>query len=306
VVLFTSDDHTERYAAEAHEQLATRLPPTFRRFPTNYGPPDEHGVRLLEPADGPPIAHRVEVLALPRFLDEFLGFDPRAGVSSADWLFTPSQRLLEMTSGAVFDDPSGLITAVRAALAWYPHDVWLFLIARQWQRIAQEEAFVGRCAEAGDEAGSRIIAARIVRDLMRLCFLLERRYAPYAKWLGTGFERLACADELSDHLERALTADDYNRLEDALASAYECMAGLHNALGITARVDERVRSYYGRPYLVLGADRFADATLASIDHDYLASVAHIPGSIDQLVDNTHVLTDPTAWRRVRGAYVDDA
>ena len=109
----------------------------------------------------------------------------------------PQQPLLEVTAGGVFHDGLGELIPMREKLAWYPHDVWLYLLASQWMRIAQEEPFVGRCAEAGDELGSRIVAGRIVRDLMRLCFLIERRYAPYSKWLGTAFARLDCASELA-------------------------------------------------------------------------------------------------------------
>ena len=64
------------------------------------------------------------------------------------------------------------------------------MLAAQWTWVAQEEAFVGRAVEVGDELGSRVMAARVVRELMRLCFLLERAYAPYSKWLGSAFARL--------------------------------------------------------------------------------------------------------------------
>ena len=59
----------------------------------------------------------------------------------------PQQRLLEITRGAVFHDPRGELAAVRDALAWYPDDVWYYVLACQWHRIGEEEAFVGRCAE---------------------------------------------------------------------------------------------------------------------------------------------------------------
>ena len=98
---------------------------------------------------------------------------------------------------------------VRSKLEWYPKDIWLWLLACQWRRIAQEEAFVGRTAEVGDELGSRILTARIVRDLMRLCFLIERRYAPYSKWLGSAFRNLRMAPRLVSYLEAALKATDY-------------------------------------------------------------------------------------------------
>ncbi|MEX2225894.1 MAG: DUF4037 domain-containing protein [Dehalococcoidia bacterium] len=232
-----------------------------------------------------------------------LGFDPRNGMSTADWLFTPTKRLLEMTAGDVFEDRRAMLTPVRAGLAWYPHDVWLFAIARQWQRISQQEAFVGRSAEAGDEIGARIVTARIVRDLMRLCFLFERRYAPYGKWLGTAFSHLACAGDLAPLFEQALEAANYDDPEAALASAYERVAAMHNALGITLSLDPRVRPYYGRPYSVLRADRFAAATLDALDPAFRASVDHIPGIIDQIVDNTDILENPESWRAVREADV---
>lgn len=109
-----------------------------------------------------------------------------------------------MTAGEVFHDDAGELTDVREWLTWYPDDVWRYLLRCAWRRIGQEEAFVGRAAEVGDELGSRIVAARLARDLMRLGFLLERRYAPYAKWLGSAFARLDAAHEVRPALERAL------------------------------------------------------------------------------------------------------
>ncbi|WP_202870597.1 DUF4037 domain-containing protein [Kribbella sp. VKM Ac-2571] len=85
---------------------------------------------------------------------------------------------------------------VRDALAWYPDQIWRWTLACQWSRIAQEEAFVQRTHEVGDELGSRVVAARLVRDLMRLAMLQARTYAPYSKWLGTAFARLGHPDGL--------------------------------------------------------------------------------------------------------------
>ena len=47
-----------------------------------------------------------------------------------------------------------------------------------------------------------MVAARLVRDLMRLSFLLERRYAPYSKWLGSAFAKLDSHAEIGTALER--------------------------------------------------------------------------------------------------------
>jgi Domain of unknown function (DUF4037) len=51
-------------------------------------------------------------------------------------------------------------------------------------------------AEIGDELGSRLVAARLAQDAVRLYFLQERRYASYGKWLGSAFARLNAAVEV--------------------------------------------------------------------------------------------------------------
>ena len=167
-------------------------------------------------------------------------------------------------------------------LQWYPDDVWLWLLACQWRRIDQEEPFVGRTAEVGDELGSRVIAARLVRELIRLAFLLERRYAPYSKWLGTAFRRLDAHEEVGPALATALTAGDYSARENALTSAAEALARRHNALGITEPVDPHARLFHNRPFRVLGSGRFVDACLARVEDPWLRSLPLV-GGIDQLV-----------------------
>ena len=146
----------------------------------------------------------MEVFGLSGWLTWRLGFDPRQGVTVRDWLATPWQRLAEVTAGAVFHDGTGELTRARAALSWYPRDVWRYLLSCQWSRIAEEEAFPGRCAEAGDELGSAVVTARLARDLMRLWLLMNRRYPPYSKWLGRAFARVPGSAGLGASLTAAL------------------------------------------------------------------------------------------------------
>jgi len=167
--------------------------------------------------------------------------------------------------------------------------VWLWLLACQWRRIEQEEAFVGRTAEVGDELGSRIVAARVARELVRLCFLIERTYAPYSKWLGTAFAQLTCAAEVGPALERALAATDYPTREAGLVGAYGAVARQFNELAVTDPVDPTVRSFHGRPFLVVHAERFSAACVAAItDADLRARP--LTGAIDQFVDSTDILS----------------
>ena len=227
--------------------------------------PAEHlGWPTVIGSDIRPFQQYVVVHTVGQWCRERLGFDPRAGITTEDWLAVSQQRLLELTAGRVFHDGLGDLTAIRDALAWYPHDVWLHLLADRWARIGEEEAFVGRTAEVGDDLGSRLVTARLAGELMHLCFLFERRYAPYSKWFGTAFHRLEAAATVGPALEAALAAATYPDREKALVQACEDVARRHNALGITRPEEPTVRQFHERPFLVLWAGRFADACRQAI------------------------------------------
>ncbi len=272
--------------------VSQALPATFRGWPVRFG------------WDDVAVDHHVAVVAPGPWLASRLGVDPTNTLTHLDWLSMPHERLAEVTRGPVFRDDSGALTTVRSRLAWYPDQVWLYLLASQWRRISQEEAFVGRAAEAGDELGSRLVAARLVRDLMRLCFLIERRYPPYMKWFGSAFDELSLAAELRPVFERTLSASDYAAREAALVIAYRTIGERQNALGLMPPVDAEPRGYYGRPFVVSAATEFVAACMAAIDDPWLATRAPV-GSVDQWVDSTDVLAHPARARAVAAALVAD-
>lgn len=284
-----------RHAARIRHVLAEHLPKTFLGHPTNFAPTGEsRDIRVMRLTDGP-VHHRVEVTGTSTWFTDTLGFDPAQGITPADWLALPTQLLAEVTAGAVFHDGLHTLTPLRRALRWYPHDVWLYVLACQWQRIAQEEAFVGRCGEVGDELGSAVTAARLARDLMRLCLLMDRRYPPYGKWLGSAFARTAAGPRLSPVLTAALATTDWHTRERHLAHAYEIVAHQHNQLRLTDRVARGTRAYHSRPFQVLRADRFTAALTARITDPSLKDLPPI-GAVDQFVDSTDVLSRPELAR----------
>ncbi|MGP3970357.1 DUF4037 domain-containing protein [Streptomyces sp. 6N223] len=297
-LFLTAGDHA-RHGADIHRLLALRLPKRVRGWPTHFqesdNPLDPSGI--MRPTDGP-VNHRVGVDDVDGWLARQLGLRSAAAAaepSVREWLAMPQQRLAEATGGAVFHDGLGTLTAARRRLAWYPEQVWRYLLACQWQRVSQEEAFVGRCAEVGDDIGSAVVAARLVRDLMRLCLLLERRYAPYGKWLGSAFAQLPVAASLTPSLRGALAAVDYRDREAHLCDAYEAVASLQNAAGLISPVDPKRRPYHSRPFLVLHAERFADALARTVTDPGLRELPLV-GGVDQWADSTDLLDQPRAVR----------
>jgi hypothetical protein len=162
-----------------------------------------------------------------------------------------------------------------------------------------------RAGYVGDELGSALIGSRLVRDIMNLCFLIERQYAPYPKWFGTAFKQLDCAGDLAPALWRAQCAPTWQEREAALCQGYVYLARMHNRLGITEQISETVSNFYGRPFQVIYGGRFAAALCGRIADQEVRKVAvrRLIGSIDQWSDSTDIRSDP-AWRQIlRGLYL---
>ena len=302
LLLFLDDEDRAALGSQITDALAKHLSTTFRGYSTNFAKADANSVRWMVSGEAGRIDHHVYIHTVSGFVRLMLNVEPTQTLDSVDWLLMSQQKLLEITSGEVFHDGLGALVPLRKTLAWYPRDVWLFMMAAGWYRIAQEEHFVGRCGEDGDDLGSRLVAGRIVRDLMRLCLLMERRYAPYSKWLGTALSHLACGPRLNPILHAVMSASSWQDRETHLSAAYEAVARMHNALGVTEPLDPSTMQFYERPYRVLGAGRFAKALSDAIGDDELKSIyaaANGIGAVDQFVDSTNLLGRADICARLR-------
>lgn len=290
-----------RDAFDAH---ARRLVEAFTQaVPTRFcGEPIGWRARPHPPANNAEAAgaleHGLEFHTLEGRLEASFATGSVDKLEPVQWLGFAEQKLLAFTAGAVFHDDDGRLTQARRQLAYFPNDVWLYKIACQWRRIAEEQAFVGRAGQVGDDIGSRVIAARLVRDVMRMGFLLERRYAPYSKWLGTAFSRLPIAEALHPFIVQALVAAEWKEREAALASAYLELTRKQNALGV-ARFEAVIGPFHDRPFTVINADAAIASAMAAIVDDTIRSWP-ILGSVDQVSDLTPLLESAGLSQRMMG------
>lgn len=226
----------------------------------------------------------VEVHTVRDYFLEKLAFDVNAELTPWDWLTFPESILRQHTAGGMFHDELGL-EAVRGRLAYYPDDLWRYLMITAWWRVHPEMNLVGRTGYVGDELGSAVIGAQLVQDLMHLCFLVERTYAPYRKWFGTAFSRLSCGATVAPLLREVLRAESWQQREHALTAAYRAVGELHNRLGITKPVELGVEQLCGRPFKVVWGD-FIGALFADIqDPEVLRIFERWPvGGIEQVRD----------------------
>jgi hypothetical protein len=305
VMLFLKERDHAAYAGAISEMLRHKLPYEFRGYPTGFSDPDpnDSGVQHLQHTQSGPINHRVDLLTMRGFIRDYLNFDIDQPLEAADWLTFPQQKLRTLTAGAVYHDGIGLEDG-RARFAWYPRDAWLYLLVAGWARIGQEEHLMGRAGLVGDELGSALMGSRLVRDVMRLAFLMERQYAPYPKWFGTAFKGLACAKTLADPLFKAQTAPTWQEREEHLVDAYEIIARMHNGLGITDPLPEKARQFFGRPFRVIALHGFSDALIAQIQDPAVQQIAQRRpiGSVDLFSDSTDLLEDRDRRPQLRALY----
>lgn len=305
VMLFLPEDDSH-HAGDISEMLRHRLPRSFRGYSTNFTAPDpeDNGTQLLQAVEQGPVNHRVEIHTLKAYCQAYLGIDPDETLTPVHWLTMPGQKLRSMTAGMVCHDGPGELTGLRERLAYYPQDLWFYLLAAGWARVAQEEHFLGRTGYVGDELGSRLIAGRLVHDLMNLCFLMEKQYAPYSKWFGTAFSRLACGPRLTPIFHEVLAAPGWQEREEHLCRACEIVAAMHNALGITDPLPAQVSPFFDRPFRVIHAGAFAAAIKQLIhDEDVRRIAAHTDiGAVEQFSTSTDLLSSASLCTRLRSLY----
>ena len=304
LILFLRKEDGSVLSQAVDEALRQGLPVQFSGYSTNFTPsnPNDNGVRLPQLLEKGPVNHMIEITTVEDFGRRELGINPFSAFTPQDWMVFEEQRLLSLTRGQVFYDGLAQLSLLREKLAYYPRDVWLYLLAAEWQKISQEEAFVGRAGEVGDELGSCLVASRLVQSLMRLGFMMERQYIPYSKWFGTGFSRLACAPNLLPALQGVLSAADWLEREKYLCQAYTLAAEMHNALGITPPVATQPSLYHERPFRVIHGDEIAAQIKQAIRDERVLSLPPDIGSVNQLLVSVDVLTDRALRQKLRVLY----
>ena len=299
--IFLGEKDNKKYSKSIDAFLGLNLPTEIRGFPINFGHHDDGSI-VMQLSDDRPLNHGIKIVTIRDYFERYLTVNPLEKMSPIDWVVLPEQRLRSIAGGRIFHDGIGQLQPIMKKLSYYPNDVWLYLLSAQWRRIAQEEHFMGRCGQVGDELGSRVVGSRLVSDIMKLCFLMEKQYAPYIKWFGTGFSQLKSAGVLTPILMRVFEATSWKNREEHLVRAYEIVAGMHNDLGITEPMKAKVSSFHNRPFLVIRADDFAEAIYATIQDEEVLSLSKFLGGVDQFVNSTDVLSKPDRYPKLRNMF----
>lgn len=127
---------------------------------------------------------RIGVFRISGFYRQYTGLD-RLPESLDDWLAIPENSLAACTNGAVFYDPYGMFSQWRKHLsAFYPEDVRLKKIASRCMSLAQFGQYnFSRCVKRQAYFPAQYAQTKFCADALSMVFLLNKRYAPFFKWM---------------------------------------------------------------------------------------------------------------------------
>jgi hypothetical protein len=285
--LFLREEDFDLLKDKISEIFSGELPMEFMGYPTNYRIADD-GCKIMDPIQNGNVKHNIVIYTIKSFFEKFLGVNPYEDLTEVKWLSFPEQQLLAITSGAVYHDGLKELTSIREKFKYYPKNVWLYLLKKQWYILAEESPYLGRSNEVKDEIGPHILSVNQLSRLMKLCFLIERKYAPYSKWFTLAFSKLESGSKLFPIIKKIISTNNWPQKEKYLIEAYTFVANFHNALKITEHIKVEIKTFHNRPYLIINFDDFIDKIDEKIPND--SPLKHIKiGSINQISNETYIL-----------------
>jgi hypothetical protein len=170
--------------SEDYVQLGTQLQAEYAGLPQSY---KGFGPRVVSPGE----EARTDVSEIAAFYKRYTGFN-RVPESIRDWMFIPEHALATCTNGKVFSDPLGAFTRWRLKLLdFYPEDLRLKKIASRCMTISQSEQYnFYRSIERGESFSALYAETQFCTDVISLVFLLNKRYAPFYKWMHRAVREL--------------------------------------------------------------------------------------------------------------------
>ena len=152
--------------------------------------------------ESPMAAGRSGVLRISDFYARFTGC-PDGPHSLAEWQRIPESFLAVATNGRVFSDPLGRFSSIRRRLLdFYPEDIRLKKLSYQCHRMGQAGQYnYVRLLRRNDAAAALLALSEFSEAAMKTVYLLNRRYAPYYKWIRRGLTQLDRLSGLGEKID---------------------------------------------------------------------------------------------------------
>ncbi len=109
--------------------------------------------------------------------------------NDVDWIQVPETLLREYIAGHIYYDPAHFLSEFRNGYSYFPRNVWLKRISYSFFML-HLGGNVNRMALRGDAVASNIYKNWFILASLRCLHLLNKKYAPYCKWIFKSAEEL--------------------------------------------------------------------------------------------------------------------
>jgi hypothetical protein len=188
----------------------------------------------------------------------------------------------------------GDITRYRRQLAYFPRAVWQYKLAYILESLGWELGLIALCGRRGDDLAMQLNAAVTIERLMKLAFLIQRRYCPgYKKWLQREFVNLPeIAPQVAPLLQQAFAATTYQQIIDCIHAALTILYRRLLALNeIEADLPPELPRTDSRGLVIIDTQQIASCLLEALSGPLRTLRIHNApfGAIDQWVTHEDIL-----------------
>ena len=178
---------------EVYDEIGEQLQQEYDKLPTTY-----MGVTRMNTvmAQG-----RVGVQLIGDFYEKYTGYR-QSPDTVGKWIDIEDYKLATVTNGVVFRDDLGIFTDIRKQFLNQPEKARFVKLAREVSAMAQTgQCNYGRSMARKDYVTAQICISEFMQHTMKCLFILNKKYAPYYKWMYQGTKQLEILSEIADMLK---------------------------------------------------------------------------------------------------------
>lgn len=296
--VWLNENDYKNYAKDLDKMLSEKLPIKFKGYSTRYSvDTDFHVLVPSEIAEGS--IHHVALTTVSRYLKIQYELENESP-TYIEWLCLPEQKLLELTRGKIFYDPVGDISCIREKFSYLPDEIWYFKLMYAWMSIDQLDV-VGVCGKRGELLSAKLALHKIIKHIIRLVFLLNRKYCPGTlKWVSKEFYNLPIlSKEIGKKLEDCLITNDIDYIVNTIEEIFLLLLKQHNNLQITSEIQ------FDQINLSRGLTSFSLRKVTNALYERLPSELQkleIYGACDQWITNDDILMWSEQYMKFKAIY----
>ena len=276
---------------QVYDEIGEALQEEYDKLPDTY-----MGVTRVE-------THKprksVGVFRISEFYEQLIGL---ADVPSTQnqWLFLEDYQLASATNGKVFRDDLGEFSRIRnGILKYYPEEVRIKKIAREAALMAQSGQYnYNRMFGRGEKVTADIALAEFLKHTMSMIYLLNRRYAPFYKWMHRGLREMKVLTEIRDILTALVELPNGDeRIPDMIELIVAMIIKEMKKQGLTSGEDNYLDHHtdnilHSIPQKEQGKGSFLDALVDEVTglEWKLATMNPMKGHMDKNVGNFEAFT----------------